>query len=187
MKNAASKILTVILLSACGRYLPPIPPEDTAPAAVENLTVSKAEAGILLQWEAPSHDRRGKKLTQIDRYDVYRVALEDVQISNRASEALPFVRIASIQDPHLEKLKALQDQAEIKGQITRKVQLPAQDTQFQFLDTSAKVNQAYVYKVTPINQGDEKGGVKKLVRARMKDDGEIETFDIENRLEDKAS
>lgn len=147
---------------ACGRMGMPLPPEDLSPQAVQDLTVVPGLEGVEFQWRAPQRDQRGRPLTEIDGYQIYRKSI--ARRSDILDPAVEFALVASIPDTHLEVLDELREQAKREGRISRKESVPEEITRFRFTDRALKPGQSYVYKIVPINQGGAEGEVLSLIK-----------------------
>ena len=65
-----------LLLIACGKRRPPLPPVERVPQRTEGLTGSQRGNQILLAWPAPRRNAGDSSLQSIRRVDVYRLAEE---------------------------------------------------------------------------------------------------------------
>ncbi len=149
--------LCALVCSACGRYLPPLAPESFAPSAVEFVSAVGDETGVTFNWKASPTDMQGKKLKQIDGYRILRASVTESKLITLEPEEIEFTEVAFVPDTHLEELKALQDDAEAKGQIVRKVKVDEIKKQFSFRDGDLKTGQILLYKIVPVNQGSVEG------------------------------
>lgn len=156
------------ILSACGKYAPPYAPEDLSPQAVRDLTVTASTAGISFAWKAPENDQLGKELRSMDGYRVYRKVLQrDADLFNRDVE---FEIVATIPDSHVIERERLREQAREEGKSTRRIKVPEELASFTWVDSSVRAGVVYAYKLTPVNQGGEKGLVEQIVRVAFRGD-----------------
>lgn len=150
-------LLSVFLCVACGKYGDPLPPEDFAPAEVQMLVVTPSVQGITFNWTAPQNDAKTKKLKDLEGYRIYRRELN--RSSRLTDPTAKFDLIGTVEDTHLKELLEMRAQAIEQGQISRKVTLPAERSQFQYVDRSAVPGKRYYYQIVPINQGGVEGKV----------------------------
>lgn len=166
MKRFACVVLIAASVAGCGRYKAPVPPEMIAPKAVDALTVTATEAGVVFAWTAPDEDQRGKELKFIDGYAVQRKL-----IAEKGDETNPRVRfetIGFVKDSHVTIRENLRAAARKEGKIGRSIESPEEHTKFSFVDSNPKRNQTYLYQIVPQNQGGTDGGVKELARITYK-------------------
>jgi len=146
----------------CGRYTKPLPPENFAPAAVQSLSVSGQVDGVKLSWKAPQNDARGKNLKQINGYRIYRKSLATIADIARLKGEDQLV--TSITDTHLEDLEKMKNTLREQGQNARRVSLPTERYNFDFLDTQVIPSGRYAYRVVPVNQGGVEGVSDQVVQ-----------------------
>jgi hypothetical protein len=166
MKRAALVFALGFVMSGCGRYKPPLPPEMFAPKAVDALSVTASEAGVVFSWTAPDEDRRGKELKFIDGY-----AIQRKTIAEKGDETNPKVRfetIGFIRDQHVQMREELRAAARAEGKIGRTIESPDEYTKFSFVDASAQRATTYMYQVVPQNQGGADGVVREVARITFK-------------------
>ena len=155
-------VLFLVPLCACGRYLPPVPPEFVAPAAIESLEIEADIQQINFKWQAPAKNQMGEELESIDGYKIYRKEL--VNQSDLIDPSVKYQLLASIVDKHLEELQKLRGEAAEKGLPTRKVRVDSSLKQFSYSDSQVVPGKVYAYKIAPFNQGDVEGRVNKIIR-----------------------
>ncbi len=68
-------ILIVSGLAGCGYKNMPVPPEEIVPLPVTDLRYELNEKGVTLFWTFPEKTVRGKKLTDISSFDMYRAVV----------------------------------------------------------------------------------------------------------------
>lgn len=166
MQNFSRSLLFVLVcvLMSCGRYMPPVAPENLAPAVVDDATATGDAKGVLtLEWRAPHNDIRGKKLKEIVGYSVSRWVNNQPYAITDNLKGIVFEQIAFIEDHHLEELKKLEDEAEDKGQISRKKKVDEAAKKFTYTDTAVPQGTSF-YKITPINDAGGEGNVKDLYK-----------------------
>jgi hypothetical protein len=149
-------------LTGCGRYRAPLTPEELAPAAVENLTVTTTDTGVTFTWVASDKDRRGKELKSAEGYSV-----ERKELAHRGDETDPgveFQKLGFLKDNHVVVRDRLRDEARASGKIGRTVKAPEDQMKFTFTDATPKTGATYVYQIVPQNQGGIEGQVGQLVK-----------------------
>ncbi|MEN9846949.1 MAG: hypothetical protein RIS36_2096 [Pseudomonadota bacterium] len=164
--SVAAVVFGSSCVSGCGRYKAPLAPEMFAPKAVDALTVTCSESGVLLAWAAPDEDRRGKELKTIDGY-----AIQRKMIAQKGDETDPRVRfetIGFVRDQHVMVRENLRKEARAEGKIGRTIESPEQYTKFTFVDTTAAPSTTYMYQVVPRNQGGADGAVSQVARVTFK-------------------
>jgi hypothetical protein len=162
MKRAALGFALGFVMSGCGRYKPPLPPEMFAPKAVDALSVTASEVGVVFAWTAPDEDRRGKELALIDGY-----AIQRKTIAEKGDETNPKIRfqtIGFIRDQHVKVREEMRAAARAEGKIGRTIESPAEYTKFSFVDPSAQRSTTYMYQVLPQNQAGTDGVVREVAR-----------------------
>jgi len=167
MKLRAFALCFLVALSVgCGRYKPPLPPEKFAPKAVESLTVTATEAGVVFAWAASDEDQRGKELKSMEGFSIRRKL-----IARKGDETDPRVRfetIGFVRDSHVKIRDDLRAQARKEGKIGRSVESPEESMKFSFVDSTVKRDSTYVYQIIPQNQGGTEGGVKQFARVTFR-------------------
>ncbi|NLF24630.1 MAG: hypothetical protein GX589_03115 [Deltaproteobacteria bacterium] len=153
--RAVFACIFLVTFLGCGRYGPPLPPEEFSPRAVQDLKVVPGLQGVDFAWSAPSSDRRGKELKEIEGYRVYRK--EIVKRSDILDDSVSFELLTSIPDSHLEVLEDLRIEARKQGQIGRKVTLDDHLLDFKYSDQTVVPGVTYLYKIVPYNQGGVEG------------------------------
>jgi hypothetical protein len=164
-KSVALLVLAVSLL-ACGRYIAPIAPELMAPRAVDKLVITPSQQGVAFSWVAPEEDRRGKELTSFSGYRIRRKELNER--GDETDESIPFVVVGFVPDTHVEVREKLRAEARSQGKIGRRIQAPAELTEFTFFDKTAAAGKTYLYKIVPENQGVVEGVVDELIKVTFK-------------------
>ena len=163
-------LLLVVLIScsvsACGRMLPPFAPEDLAPKRVEQLEVVALDSGIQFSWLAPEMDTRGEPLRSLDGYIIERKLIEEP--SDVVDETLSYDEVGAVRDSFFRALEVEQKQMKAEGKPTRKARVDDTIRRHTFLDDSLELDNRYLYRVIPINQGGEKGEVSAFVDVEFK-------------------
>lgn len=162
MKRAALVVALGFVMSGCGRYKPPLPPEMFAPKAVDALSVTASEGGVLFAWTAPDEDRRGKELKFIDGYAIQRKTIAEK--GDETNPKIQFVTIGFIRDQHVTVREDLRAAARAEGKIGRTIESPGEYTKFSFVDPTAQRSTTYMYQVVPQNQGGTDGVVREVAR-----------------------
>lgn len=158
---SSAVLLALVVLSGCGRFAPPIPPEKVAPQAVGDLTATATEKGVLLKWTTPESDRRDKPLRFIDGFSVFR---KDIRINKDVTnDEIPFELLSEIQDKAIEDRERRREEAKNIGAISRRVKLDPTLSAHEYLDETLEMNKTYLYKVVPTNQGGVEGEVRQFV------------------------
>lgn len=65
-------ILVICLICACGKYAPPISPENFSADSVLNLEAKAKVDQVTFVWNSPKTDRRGKAITEITDFIIFR-------------------------------------------------------------------------------------------------------------------
>lgn len=183
---ASLATVVAVLVSACGRYGQPLPPESFSPAPVQSLEVVPAADGITLKWEAPNDDRRGKELKSLDGYRVYRTELSTEKTKKKAPgedepEATDDEPYGEVADGHIAVRDQLRRDARAQGKIGRRVDVPAESKKFEFKDTALIEGKSYAYRIVPVNQGGVEGALKKAIRVRyLGAESEVSIVDAED-------
>ena len=154
----------LVLLGACGRYLPPVPPEKVAPATIQFISGTGDGEGFTLTWKAPDTDAQGKKLKDIEGYRIYRTEMSNLRDRGEEKQELDFALLATVPDSHIDELRRLQADAEREGRIVRKVKIDEIKKQFSYKDKGVSTGKVYLFKVVPINNGGVEGVVQSLFR-----------------------
>lgn len=106
-------VAALVLLAACGKKAPPIPPERLVPKEVRVEQVRNTAEGIRLTWPAPRRTVNGKKLESLQGFWVLRSS-GATRLECTAPGA-PFSRIGEVSaanyDPNLEQIFAYTDRA----------------------------------------------------------------------------
>ena len=169
------------LLSGCGRYASPKPPEFFSPRSVKELKAEASLDGVLLTWKAPDNDLRGEPLKSMDGYWIKRRVITSP--SDILDDDVEDELLETIEDNHIKILKELRDKAMEEGRISRKVTVDEELKKFSYLDTTVKAGVTYIYRVVPFNQGDVEGLVPQLVKVIYLGDNSfvsiIETDDVD--------
>lgn len=174
-----------ILVSACGRYRPPLPPEMLAPAAVEGLVVTPSESGVAFAWTAADKDRRGKELKSAEGYSI-----ERKEIVNRGDETNPkveFTQVGFVQDKHVAIRDQLREEARAQGKIGRNVKSPPEYTKFMFTDVTAELGKTYIYQIVPQNQRGVEGQIGQLAKVIFQGPQSAVVMMASKEMEDIAS
>ena len=166
MKRAALVFALGFLMSGCGRYKPPLPPEMFAPKAVDALSVTASESGVIFSWTAPDEDRRGKELKFIDGYAIQRKTIAEK--GDETNPKIHFATIGFVADRHVKVREELRAAARAEGKIGRAIESPAEYTKFSFVDGTPKAATTYMYQVVPQNQGGTDGVVREVARVTFK-------------------
>ena len=169
-------LLSVILITACGKYLPPIEPEETAPAPLTFATQRLENGTLYLTWNAPTKQLRGKELKLLDGYLVYRKEiLNDPRLPY---DDIAYELLATIPDSSIAAREEARKAAREEGKIGRRIMVPDDKKTVQYSDNSIVDGKTYLYKVVPYNQGDVEGDADQLVRLRyFGDKSEIALID----------
>ncbi len=75
MRRAAVAAATLLLLAACGRKTPPLPPIVEVPETTTDLSVHQEAQEIVLTWSYPALTRSGRQLVDLARVEVWRLEL----------------------------------------------------------------------------------------------------------------
>lgn len=149
-------------LGGCGRYTVPLPPEHLSPAAVEFQEITAAEAGITLNWLAPTKDNRGKRLDELNGYVVYRKELNNA--ASAVDPAVPFSEVQRVDDSSIARLEKKKEEAVRAGTPVRRVSLSGDERRVSVTDVSVTPGHTYLYKVVPFSFDGVDGGYDRLIR-----------------------
>lgn len=134
-------VFLICSLFGCGRKTDPIAPESNAPQVVSELTLQGKNEGVELSWKSPSRNLRGKKLYDLNRFEVRaRVAK-----SNDSFKTLGRVVLNSKERAIFEKGQSVVER-------------------FGFLHSSIKPGEKYEYVVVPINDYGSDGAFSEIYR-----------------------
>jgi len=129
----------LLLMAACGRKGPPLPPRPVVPAAVSNLRAAPREAGVLLSWTRPTRNDDGSPLTDLREFRLFRATLALGQTTAPAS-AFSFLAAVRAENP---------ENASVQG------------TLYAYRDDAGGLGlgagRQYRYRVTAVNQRGETG------------------------------
>ena len=87
MRKVAALASVVLLLAACGRKGPPLPPIIEVPETTTNLRAYQDINEVVLTWKYPALTRSGRSLTDLARIEVYRLEVPPGQESMAANPA----------------------------------------------------------------------------------------------------
>jgi hypothetical protein len=165
----------VFLLSACGRYIPPVSPVVLVPTPVQELTAVVDPSGskkVTITWVAPEKDMRGKPLTELTGYSVeaLSIATDGSQVLTDKSTEDTFEEVAFVPDTYLAALKAKQDDAEQRGDIVRRVKVTKEQRTFSFTE-SAPTTGTVIYRVLAVNAEGGPSANDKIVQVSDAADG----------------
>jgi hypothetical protein len=147
----AFQFLVVVSCVACGRYLPPIAPELSSPAAIKFKEVVADQDSVRLVWLAPEQSVRGKKLEKLDGYRVYRRVLPARQLS-KGEEQPDYELAATVWDTTLAVRVQREEELERAYKPTRQAKLSEEERTVTFQDSNVSVGVQYLYKVAAFNQ-----------------------------------
>lgn len=120
-RAAAILAATLLLIPACGRKGPPLPPRPVVPAAVGDVRAEPREAGIVLSWSRPTRNADGSPLTDLLEFRLSRatVSLGAASVPATAFSFLAAVRAESPENASVQgSLYAYRDDAEGRGLAT---------------------------------------------------------------------
>jgi hypothetical protein len=161
---ATSLVLTFAAVTGCGRYLPPVSPEVLVPQTVETLrAVYNPDNSVTLSWVGPSSDKRGKKLKELEGYQIERSLSGGSSALTDAPTERLFEQVAFIPDTYYEALRKQQQDALERGDIVRKVKLD--DSLKSYSYTIKKIPQGIsFYRVFAVNAEGGDGDFEKVVQ-----------------------
>src|SRR5437762_2859097 len=107
--------LSLTAVCACGRYLPPVPPEVVAPRAVRELAATAGPGSVTMTWQSPEVDRRSRELMNLEGYTVYRKVLTSA--ADVTNPDVPFENVTSIEDRSVAERERLRNEARARGEI----------------------------------------------------------------------
>lgn len=161
--------LMVIVVSGCGRYAAPVPPEVSSPKAVESVTVESLDGRVNFTWLAPVESREGKELERLDGYRILRKELESP--SEPIIDEQDFDEIAQLPDLSIQKLVDQKEAARRGGKPFLRLKLADYERTVKFSDNSVKQGKIYMYKIVPYNHWAVEGEVKEFVRVVFRGPG----------------
>jgi len=129
---------------ACGRKTSPIPPENNAPQAVEQLIANAKATGVEISWVSPSKTVRGKKLFDLSSFDVRSRLLGSKGSFKRAGRIF---------------LDDSERKTSSRGEKISK--------RFVFFDDSLSHGGAYEYIVVPVNDYGTDGLISSILRVNF--------------------
>jgi hypothetical protein len=79
LKNFSKILLltTLLLVVACGKKGPPVPPETFAPSPVKYLVVSGKPNAIVINWEAPNTNASADLLDDLSGFEIKKAKVFD--------------------------------------------------------------------------------------------------------------
>ena len=158
-------VLTLLTISACGKYLPPIEPEESAPEPLTFATQRLEKGTLYLAWNAPTKQLRGKELKDLNGYLVYRKEIENDP--RLPFEDISYDLLATIPDTSILEREEARKVAREEGKIGRRITVPDDKKTVQYSDNTIVEGKTYLYKIVPYNQGDVEGDADQLVRLRF--------------------
>ncbi len=75
-------ILSTVLLGACGKKAPPVPPGTIRPKRIKDLKATASNNGIILTWTVPTRNINGSPLIWIKSFAIYRAELSPGQCTS---------------------------------------------------------------------------------------------------------
>lgn len=158
----------LLLLSACGRMEPPLPPEMFSPRAVKSLEAYATLDGVTFKWIAPDDDLQGEELESLHGYYIFRK--EITKDSDVLNSEIEFEKLAVVEDTHIVIREEMREQARAEGKPARRIKAKPELKKFEYTDSTAKPGASYVYMIVPYNQDDVKGKVRQYVRVLFRGD-----------------
>jgi hypothetical protein len=156
----------VFLVSGCGRFKPPLPPEMFAPKPPEALVVTPSSQGVGFTWVASDEDMQGKELKYSGGFTIERKTI--VQRGDETNPDVRFEKIGFVQDRHVTVREELRKAARAEGKIGRTIEAPSAMMDFAYLDKTAVNGTTYIYQIVPLNQGNVEGGIAEVIRVVFK-------------------
>lgn len=161
-KFALGALLVASLLTGCGKYGKPLPPEKVSPRAVAFTEVRGTSQGVSFGWLAPTDDARGKPLKSLTGYRIYRKKIS--KPSDQSDPSVPFESIATITDSTLAVLKKRKEDAQRELKPSRRLKLSDEERKVTFLDPHVEQGATYLYKVVAFNRRSVDGDFRHLVK-----------------------
>ncbi len=175
--------LVVAPFFGCGRMGQPFAPEQLAPVAVRNLEIIAEPTSVLLTWESPERDRRGKELKSMNGYYVKRRVV--TKPSDMTDPEVESERLKVIVDQHVVERDRLRKEARDANRPSHRVSVPAQMTKFEFRDNDVQAGGRYVYEIVPVNQETVEGEVRQPVKVLFRGEAsEISFLDRTSSMDD---
>jgi predicted small lipoprotein YifL len=145
MKKLAITIL-FLLLAACGKKGPLIPPEAGAPAPVADLATCQKGERFFVSWSAPSHDEAGRTMTDLAGFRLYR------------REVLPTAEDCE-ECPNAYRLLATVDLDFVQGVFIH-------NNRYYYLDDTVTTGVTYQYRVVTFRRDGSSSAPSKPIRRR---------------------
>lgn len=155
-------LFSLFMLTSCGRYDLPLPPEYFSPEAVRNLEVTALSSGVMFRWESSELDVRGEELENLGGYLVLRKELQNER--DALDRGIEYEELKLVEDLSISTLRKQQQEAREQGLPARRLKVEPELTKFEFVDESLVPGGTYLYKIVPVNQGEVEGEVRQLVR-----------------------
>ena len=174
-------------MASCGKYGPPVPPEELAPKAVEALDVAGLESGVSFTWKASDVDRRGKELKFSDGFSVMRKEIKEK--GDESNPDIPFEEVAFLQDDHVDYREILRKEARDAGKVGRRIEAPDERMRFAYIDNTVQSGSTYMYRIVPMNQDGAKGAIASVIKVEFKGaESDVKIIDAEElSLGDEAT
>ena len=161
----------LILLSGCGRYITPTSPEELIPLPVDLLTASivPEDGSLLITWMAPQSNISGKKLKELNGYQIEKAEGGADKTLSDAPLERQFEKVDFIPDTYYEELRKQRDATELRGDIVRKVKLKDPQKTFSYNEKTPPTG-ITIYRIYAVNDDGGDGDVKKAVQLTNQDD-----------------
>lgn len=79
----AALLLSLLLVTACGKKVTPLFPDEVLPGPVRDFRLAQEGDFLVLSWRFPTEDRLGQPLTQLKGFRLYRCELPGVSPDRR--------------------------------------------------------------------------------------------------------
>jgi hypothetical protein len=136
----------IIVVPACGKRGPPLPPLRPAPAAVAELTVTRRADSVIIRFKAPTTNQDASTDLLLDRIDVFAMTLPPEQRPPFAEELrIPANRVTTIAPPKPE----------------------AAANPLSFVDTVPASAQVRYYQVVPYANRSRQGAASPLITVAL--------------------
>ena len=170
---SSALIISSASFFACGKYAPPIPPEELAPKGVYDIQAVGYQRGVAITWKGETKDNRSKELNTMDGYYVERACVDSNNpFSSNSDEdyinELDYKILSIVNDNQVEIREKMKEDALSKGLSARRVKVPSEKLKFNYVDETIRYNDLCFYKITPFNQGGVRGVESSPIKVKFK-------------------
>ena len=173
-----------LFLIGCGREAAPFPPEVVSPKAVDTIQTKATDKQLTINWLAPTTNLRGKKLTELRGYRIYKTALAEGSKIEELENS-DFSLFTTISDNTMQRLEKKKAEAKANGKAATRVSLDDSERLISFTDRNVAAGKTYVYRIAPYNHTWVDGAVPQIVKVVFKGtNSEVAVLDNQIGLQD---